>query len=216
MKTDAQLQHDVLAELEWEPSINSARIGVEVKDSIVTLSGHVDSYSEKWNAERAAQRVTGVKAITVEMEVDLPGFNQRDDRDIAQAVENVLTWRTHLPKDAIKVIVENGWITLSGEVMWDYERRSVLAAVRDIVGVKGVSNDIKIKNKSTTINKSNIEAAIKRAIKSDKPLVSVEVHGADVTLKGSVHSWLERKLARRAAWNAPGVHNVVDHIHVNN
>ena len=126
MKTDAQVQQDVIAELKWEPSINAAQIGVEVKDGIVTLAGHVSSYAEKWDAERAAQRVSGVKALAVEMDVKLPGSSKRNDADIARSAKDVLQWTTYLPKDRVKVMVEKGWITLSGDVDWEYQRRAAV------------------------------------------------------------------------------------------
>ena len=121
-KSDTQLQQDVLAELKWEPSINAAEIGVEVKDGIVTLAGHVNTFGEKWHAERATQRVPGVKALAIEMDVKLEGMNNRTDADIARSVENVLQWTTYLTKDSVKIKVEKGWVTLTGEVEWQYQR----------------------------------------------------------------------------------------------
>jgi osmotically-inducible protein OsmY len=215
MKTDAQLQQDVIAELKWEPSVNPAQIGVEVKDGIVTLAGHVSSYAEKLDAERAAQRVAGVKALAVEMDVTLPGASKRNDADIARSVENVIEWLTYLPNDSVKVKVEGGWITLTGEVDWEYQRQAALSAVRYLMGVTGVSNLIAVKPKiSLSAVKSDIEAALKRRAKSDAQNISVKVQGADVTLTGTVHSWSERDLASQAAWNTPGVRKVVDHMTV--
>src|SRR5476651_1737362 len=130
MKSDAQLQQDVIAELSWVPSIDAARIGVEVKDGIVTLAGHVASYAQKWDAERAAQRVYGVKALAIEMDVALPGSSQRNDVDIERSADNVLQWMTYLPKDSIKLKVENGWVTLTGELDWEYQRQAAANAVR--------------------------------------------------------------------------------------
>jgi osmotically-inducible protein OsmY len=215
MKTDAQLQQDVIAELNWEPSVNAAQIGVEVKDGIVTLAGHVSSYAEKYAAERAAQRVSGVKALAVEMNVNLPGSSKRIDADIARSAENVLEWMTYLPKDCVKVKVESGWISLSGEVDWEYQRRGAVDAVRNLMGVTGVSNQIVIKPKvSLSAVKSDIEAALKRRALLDAQEISVKVQGADVTLSGTVHSWSERDLARNSAWATPGVRNVVDNLTV--
>ncbi len=211
MKTDAQLQQDVMAELKWEPSIEATHIGVEVKDGIVTLAGHVDSYAEKWHAERAAQRVSGVKALTVEIEVKLPGPSKRTDVDIARTAENVLLWMTNPPKDGIKVKVESGWITLSGEVDWAFQRTAAATALRCLMGVKGVSDQIAIKPKvALSAVKSEIEMALKRRAKSDAHDISVQVHGTEVTLTGRVHSWSERELAKDSAWGTPGVRNVVD------
>ena len=213
MKTDTQVQQDVIAELKWEPSVNAAQIGVEVKDGIVTLAGHVSSYAEKLGAERAAQRVSGVKALAIEMDVKLSGSSKRTDADIAGSVENVLQWMTSLPKDGVKVMVEKGWVTLSGEVDWDYQRQDAARGVRHLMGVIGVSDQIAIKPKvSLSAVKSDIEAALKRRAKADAQRISVEIRGADVTLTGTVHSWSEREAARHAAWGTPGVRNVVDNI----
>ena len=216
MKTDAQLQLDVIAELKWEPSVNAAQIGVEVKDGIVTLAGRVGSYAEKYDAECAAQRVSGVKALAVEMDVKLPGSSKRTDADIARAVENVLQWTTYLPKDHVKVMVEAGWVTLTGEVDWEYQRQSATAAVRYLLGVTGVSDQILIRKPkvSSSAVKSDIEAALKRRATADAQKISVEVHGADVTLTGKVHSWSERDLARNTAWGTTGVQNVKDNMTV--
>jgi osmotically-inducible protein OsmY len=215
MKTDKQVQQDVIAELSWEPSVNAAQIGVEVKDGIVTLAGHVASYAEKWNAERAAQRVSGVKALAIEMDVKLSGSNERNDADIARSAESVLQWTTFLPKDRVKIMVEKGWITLSGEVDWEYQRRAAVNGVHYLMGVTGVSDNIAIKPKvSLSAVKSDIEAALKRRAKADAEKISVEVRGADVTLTGKVHSWSERDLATDSAWGTPGVRKVVDNITV--
>jgi osmotically-inducible protein OsmY len=216
MKTDKQIQQDVIAELGWEASVNAAHIGVEVSDGIVTLAGHVGSYTEKLNAERATQRVAGVKALAVEMDVKIAGTNaKRTDADIAQSVENVLQWATYSPSDTVNVKVESGWITLSGDVQWDYQRQTAADAIRHLSGVTGVSNQINVKpSVSSTLVKSDIEAALKRRARSDAQKISVQVQGADVTLTGSVHSWSERELARDSAWSSPGVRNVVDNMTV--
>ena len=215
MKTDSQLQQDIIAELKWEPSVNAAQIGVEVKDGIVTLAGHVGSYAEKWDAERAAQRVSGVKALAIEMDVKLAGSSKRNDADIAGSAESALQWITYLPKNSVKVMVEDGWITLSGEVDWEYQRQTAAGAVRYLMGVKGVRENIAIKSKvSMSAVKSDIEAALKRRAQADAQKISVEVRGADVTLTGTVHSWSERDLATHSAWGTPGVHNVVNNITV--
>jgi len=215
MKTDAQLQQDITAELKWEPSIDAAQIGVEVKDGIVTLAGHVDSYAAKWQAERATQRVAGVKALAVEMDVRLPGSSIRTDVDIARSVENVLLWSTAVEEERIKVKVEGGYLTLSGEVDWEFQRQAAATAVRHLMGVKGFSDQIVIKSRvSSNIVKSDIEAALKRGAQAEAKKISVAVHGADVTLSGAVNSWSERDLARQSAWNAPGVRNVIDNMTV--
>jgi len=211
MKTDKQLQTDVIAELSWEPSVHAAEIGVEVKDGVVTLAGHVCSYAEKWNAERAAQRVAGVKALAVEMDVKLPAFGQRDDGDIAKSARNMLSWATSVPDDAIKVLVEDGWITLSGAVDWQYQKEAASDAVRFLIGVKGVSDQIAIKPTVTmSAVKADIEAALSRRAARDAKKISVQVDGTEVTLTGTVHSYAERQLATNSAWGTPGVRNVVD------
>jgi len=215
MKTDSQIQRDVLAELNWEPSVNAAQIGVEVNDGIVTLAGHVDSFAEKWNAERAAQRVSGVTALAVEMDVKLPQGSIRTDADIARTAENALMGTTFLPTDTVKVMVENGWITLTGAVDWSFQRETAGTAVRYLMGVKGVSNQIAMKTSplSKTV-KTDIEAAFKRRAQTDANSIHVAVHGSDVTLTGTVHSWPERELANSMAWGTPGVHKVTDNISI--
>jgi len=215
MKTDTQVQHDVIEELNWEPSINATEIGVEVSDGVVTLAGHVGSYAEKWEAERAAQRVSGVKALAVEVDVALAGSAQRNDVDIARSAANVLQWVMYLPSDSVKVTVEGGWITLSGTVDWDYQRQAAAARVRHLMGVTGISNHIAITpNVSVGAIKSEIEAALKRRSTDESQSISVDVNGTDVTLSGTVHSWSERELARHTAWGTPGVQSVVDKLTV--
>jgi osmotically-inducible protein OsmY len=211
MKTDKQLQQDIMAELSWEPSVNAAHIGVEVTNGVVTLAGHVTNYAEKLNAERAAQRVAGVKALAVEMDVKLAGTSKRNDAELASSAEAALQSATYFSPNDIKVKVEDGWITLSGEVEWDYQRQSSVAAVRHLLGVTGVSDKIALKPKvSSVLVKSEIEAALKRRARTDAQKISVDVQGSDVTLTGSVHSWSDRDLARESAWSTPGVRNVVD------
>ena len=215
MKTDAQLQQDVMDELKWEASIDAAGIGVEVKDGVVTLAGHVDSYAEKRDAERAAQRVSGVMALAVEIDVRLPGPSRRDDADVARSVENVLQWTTYLPKDGVKVTVEKGCVTLSGEVQREYQRRAAAKAIRYVLGVADVSNQISVRPPlSSKAIKSDIESALKRRNRDDAENISVEVDGTDVTLRGTVRSWSERDLAQHSAWGTSGVRNVVDKITV--
>jgi len=211
MKTDSQLQQDVMAELKWEPAVHAAQIGVEVKNGVVTLAGEVSSYVEKWNAERAAQRVSGVKALAVELNVKLSEFGKRTDADIAESATNILGWTSSLPADAIKVMVEGGWLTLTGDVEWQFQRQDAADSVRYLSGVTGVSNEIAIKpSLSATVVKSDIEAALKRRAAADAKTIAVAVKGADVTLTGTVHSWAERDLATRTAWGSSGVRNVVD------
>jgi osmotically-inducible protein OsmY len=215
MKTDAQLQQDVIAELKWEPSVRAAQIGVEVEGGVVTLAGEVGSYAEKWHAERAAQRVTGVKALAVEIDVKIADLGQRSDTDIARSAQNVVDWTTTLPAEAIKVMVEGGWVTLSGEVDWQYQKQAATDGVRYLLGVTGVSDQIGIRPAATPPDlkadvRADIEAALRRRAKTDAQSISVEVDGGDVTLSGTVHSWSEREGAMHSAWAAPGVRNVID------
>ena len=215
MKTDIQLQHDVIAELNWQPAVHAAQIGVEVQGGVVTLSGHVGSYREKWDAERLAQRVTGVKALAVEIQVRLPALSQRDDADIARAAQNTLEWLTSDSKDCIQVMVEDGWITLSGKVDWQYQQQAAADSVCRLMGVTGVSNQIVISPKvGLSAVKADIEAALTRRAKTDAQQISVKINGSDVTLTGRVDSWSERDSATLSAWATPGVQSVVDNMTV--
>jgi osmotically-inducible protein OsmY len=213
MKTDHELQSDVLAELNWEPSVNAAQIGVEVNQGIVTLAGHVDSYADKWNAEIAAQRVSGVKSLTIEIDVKLPGLSERGDVDIAQSAQNILQWSNFLPHDTVKIMVENGWITLTGEVDWEHQSISAASALRYLTGVTGLTNKINLKPKvSLTALKSDIEIALKRQSLRDAPKIGVEVKDSTVILSGTVHSWSEKNVVRHSVWGTPGVHKIIDNI----
>ena len=217
MKTDTQLQSDVMAELKWDPSINANRIGVEVSGGVVTLSGHVDRFSEKWAAERAVQKVTGVKALAVEVNVNLPGSSNRTDTDIARTAENVLQWTTNWPKDHVKVLVEKGWVTLSGQLDHEYQRQIASSAVRHLMGVTGVSNQTTLKlNVTSSSVKADIVAALKRRALTDADEVMVTVNGGKVTLTGVVQSWSEHDMVSDSVWNTPGVTDVNDNISVAN
>jgi osmotically-inducible protein OsmY len=212
MKTDSQIQLDVTSELDWDAAVNATKLDVAVKDGLVTISGQVGSYSEKWEAERAVQRVAGVKALVVKIVV--APLDARTDADIARAAaEGALAWVSYLPKESIKIQVENGWITLSGKVDWDFQRQNAASTVRHLKGVKGITDDIVIalETPSSAI-KANIEAALERRFDSEDQHIAVSVSGKDVTLSGSVTSWWQRDLARDSAWNAPGVQNVKDHM----
>ncbi|KFJ09125.1 BON domain protein [Delftia acidovorans] len=211
MKTDTQLQQDVMAELKWEPSVHASQIGVEVKDGVVTLAGEVSSYLEKWGAERVVQRVIGVRALAIDMTVKLSQMGKRTDTDIAASARNVLSWTNSVPIDTVQVLVEDGWITLSGEVVWNYQRSDAADRVRLLPGVHGVSNQISIKPRASAIVvKSEIEDAIKRRATSDTKTIVVDVTGGDVTLTGTVRSWMERDLVVHSAWGSPGVRQVFD------
>ncbi|HYR87755.1 MAG TPA: BON domain-containing protein [Terriglobia bacterium] len=214
--TDLDLKRNVEAELSWEPSVKSAAaIGVRVKDGVVTLSGYVESYAEKLAAERAATRVAGVKAVANDIEVRLPNSSERTDEDIARAAANALEWTSGIPRDQIKVAVDKGWITLKGTVDWNYQRAAAEDAVRYLTGVKGVINLIEVRpTLNKTIVKNAIEEALKRDAEIDAQRIEVETTGSKVILRGTVHSWFEKKEAERVAWQAPGVTQVENQIAV--
>jgi osmotically-inducible protein OsmY len=211
MKSDQQIQKDVLAELAWESCVNATHIGVEVDHGVVTLSGHVESFAEKWGAERATKRVSGVRAVAIEMDVKLKDASKRTDSDIALSAVNALEWQSNVPKNAIQISVENATITLSGEVTWDHQREAATAAVRHLLGVRGIVNQILVKPKvSLTAVKADIEAALKRRAYLDAQEINVSISADTVTLSGKVHSWSEKNLAINSAWSTPGVRSVID------
>jgi osmotically-inducible protein OsmY len=178
---------------------------------VVTLSGHVANYAEKVAAEQATQRVAGVKALTINIEVTLSGWGERTDIDIARSAEDALRWVTYMPKESVKVMVEKGWVTLTGEVEWDYQRRHAAETVRHLAGVKGVSDQVRIKTQSRSSEiKLDIEAALERRYDSEDQDISVSVEDGDVTLIGTVTNWWQLDSAREAAWNAPGVRHVAN------
>src|ERR1700730_10361000 len=213
--TDLELKRNVESELDWEPSVNAAELGVAVKDSIVTLTAHVQSYWQKIAAERAASRVSSVKAVANELEIRLPASSERTDEDIARAAVNALNWSISVPADRIKVKVSKGWITLEGTVEWQYQKAAAEKAVRDLTGVKGLVNLVEVKPRASTVEvKAAIEAALKRSAEVDASRITVEADGDKVILRGTVRSWAEREEAERAAWRAAGVRSVDNRITV--
>jgi len=210
MKTDSELQHSVMEELVWEPSVDAAEIGVAAESGIVTLSGTVKSLPQKWAAEKAAQRVAGVKAITDEIIVKLPGDSELSDTEVARAAVNALDWNASVPKGRVRVIVARGWITLEGSVQFHYERVAAEYAVRGISGAKGVTNLISVTPPQASPKdiKHRIEQAFERSAELDAEMISVEAKEGKVVLRGAVKSWTEREQAELAAWAAPGVSQV--------
>jgi osmotically-inducible protein OsmY len=215
MKSDIQLQRDVIDELAWEPSVDAAQIGVSVDSGIVTLNGSVKSFPEKWAAERASQRVSGVKAVSDEITVALPGENKHTDTDIARTAVNSLEWNASVPKSRVKVLVKDGFITLSGKVEFYYQKNEAERAVRNLMGVKGVHNEIEVMPVVWASDvKTKIEKALERAAQVDAQRISVEAHERRVVLRGNVKTWVEREEAERAAWSAPGVADVQNDIRI--
>ena len=213
MSDDRQLQQDVLAELNWEPAVTAAHIGVTASAGVVTLSGHVDSYAGKVAAEQAARRVKGVKAVAEEIEVRLPFDVERSDDEIAAAAIDRLAWNVSLPRDSIKVRVEHGWVTLTGEVAWGYQKAAVEEDIRPLLGVVGVSNQTTIKSRVNTANLSDdITHALHRSWFFDPDNISVRADGGRVRLTGTVHSPHDRQVAAITAWSAPGATEVQNDI----
>jgi len=211
--TDHQLQQDVQNALEWEPSVDQTDIGVSVAEGVVTLRGNVRSYAERAAAERVALRVYRVKAVANDLEVRLASNDEKTDTDIAQAVVSAFKWNTLVPADKISVTVARGWVTLKGNLKWQYEREAATRALRELAGVRGVINELVVKPQVTAVDvKEQIEAAFKRSAEIDARRVSVAASDGTVVLTGNVRSWFERQEAERAAWAAPGVTHVDDRL----
>lgn len=214
MSDDKNLKQAVLDELEWEPSVNAAHIGVTAKDGVVTLTGHVETYFEKSAAEKAARKVNDVKAVAEEIEVRLPSDVQHGDEDIAAAAIERMKWSSTIPSHAVKVQVEKGWVTLTGEVDWRYQQDAALNDVRDLWGVTGVTNQTTVKPKPDAIRiKDRIMAALNRSW-LDPARIKVSAEDGRVKLSGKVRSWVERDEADAAAWASPGTITVENNISV--
>ncbi len=209
MHTDSDIQEDVVAELKAEPNLRNDDLAIGVRDGVVTLAGYVDSYADKWRAERLVSKVKGVKAVVNQLEVKLPSSSQRTDPEIARAAVNALQWNVLVPHDRIQVAVEHGWITLRGEVDWYYEKEEAERTVRNITGIKGVSNLVTVAAAPTPSDvKQRITDALRRGTQFDAERITVEVVGHKAILKGTVRSYAEFLDAERAARKAPGITEV--------
>jgi osmotically-inducible protein OsmY len=210
--SDAIIRQNVIDELDFDPSVDAAGIGVAVKDGIVTLSGHVPSFMHKHNAQNAAQRVRGVRAVAVELAVRLTDNSKKSDDEIAERALRIIAWMANAG-DAIKVVVDGGWVTLSGTVEWNYQKQEAERAVRRLAGVLGVENTIAVRPRVTTEDiKDRIAKALARSAEFESAGISVEVKDTTVTLKGAVRGWRDRRVAEEAAWATPGVTQVRDEL----
>ncbi len=209
MKKNEDLQKDVQEAIKWEPLLNAAEIGVIAKDGVITLTGIVNSYTKKLEAENAAKNVAGVKAVVEKIEIKFGHTDKKDDNEIANEVVNALKWNLEIPNDKVKVKVEDGWVTLEGELEWNYQKDAAKTSVNNLMGVKGVTNFIKIRSETRDeIEKKDIEYAFARNWSVDDKDIQIKVSGNKVTLNGIVHSLYQKDEAARIAWNAPGVWSV--------
>jgi osmotically-inducible protein OsmY len=216
MKNNAELQTDVQNAIKWEPLLNAAEVGVTAKDGIITLTGVVDSFAKKMEAETAAKNVAGVKAVVEKLEIKYADiWAKKDDNEIAKEVVDALKWNWQVPNDTVKVKVEKGWVTLDGELAWNYQREAAKKAVNYLMGVKGVTNNIKIKSEvHDAIEKEDVEAALQRNWTINTNDITVKVSGTKVTLTGTVGSWYQKDEAARIAWKTPGIWNVDNELKV--
>lgn len=213
MKSDTVLQKDVIDELRWDPRIKEKEIGVAAKDGVVTVTGSVESFAERWAVERAIERVAGVRVVANEIEVRLPSSLVRTDNDIAHQVREAFKWDVQVPAQLITAQVTKGWVTLEGEVGWNFQREAATQAVRNLAGVRGVTNLIRVKSPISTFEVSlKIKDALRRRADRDAEHIQVVASGDVVTLKGTVSSFAERRAAEGVAWSAPGVHEVKDEL----
>jgi len=208
-KSNEELQKDVQDAIKWEPLLNAAEIGVTARDGVITLTGTVDSYAKKLEAEDAAKSIEGVKAVIVKLEIKFNSeWEKKDDSQIADEIIKAAQWNSEIPKDKVKAKVENGWVTLEGQVDWNYQREAVEDLVKNYSGIVGITNNITIKNSEDQAEKTAIERALRRNWFIDDSDIKVDVSNHDVTLTGSVESWDERDRAERMAWKAAGVWSV--------
>ncbi|ROT26810.1 BON domain-containing protein [Micromonospora sp. HM5-17] len=215
--SDEEIQRDVLAELAWEPRVQPNEIGVIVREGVVTLRGWVDSYAKKWSAERAAHRVSRVRAVANDIEVRLPGAAQRPDPELAAAALRALEWDAFVPVENLDVTVADAWVVLRGEVEWEYQRRAAEQAVRRLSGIRGVTNGISVRPREAPAPEEiseRLQHALVRSVETDAERIGIQIRAGVVVLSGTVRSWLEREEAERVAWSAPGVTAVDNHITV--
>jgi osmotically-inducible protein OsmY len=213
MRSDREIEQDVKEEIQWDPDIDATDIAVTVKEGVVTLAGFVKSYTDKYEAEAAAKRVAGVAAVANDLEVRMPSVDERPDPEIARDAVAAIKSQLPISSEHIKVVVKNGWVTLEGQVEWQYQRQTAENAVRRLKGVKGVSNLIQLKPQAQPSEiKRKIQEAFRRNAELDANRIVVETWGSEVVLKGTVRSWIEREEAERVAWSAPGVTKVEDQI----
>jgi osmotically-inducible protein OsmY len=215
MKTDVEIRDDVLDELAWQPEIDETEIGVIVEKGVVTLTGTVDSYSKKLAAENAVKGVKGVRAVAEDIEVRYGTEYKKSDKEIAKASADALKWNYSVPEDKVSIKVDNGWVYLNGEVQWSFQKEAAKRAVENLVGVRGVSNAIKLKQALEPQQiKEKIKKALQRSAELEAQNIDVIVDGHKVKLKGKVHSLIEKDEARKAAYFAPGVYEVDNELEV--